>query len=500
MTQVLTQALIHSSLLRPWVALAAVSSARWKAWLQASVLGVLEKPCAALSGLLVGLRQALRPVAPAAPLMLGLLSVGLLLVLATQSTTIIALATLFNLAVVLLAVFLFADRQPEYRLNSVDVLVVLFFITGVIATAFSSYRMQSLVGLGKMATFFAGYLVFRLGAPLGRGFTLPVMTGLALVGAWQALVGFDQYVSHVEPLATWVDPEINPELNMTRVWGTIQPLNPNLLAGFLAPCLAAAAGLKLYFTQKKTWLLNGVFGLMALAVLGAVVLTGSRGGFLVIAALLVSTFAWAGHVLWHHPGFPFARLWKRLWVIALVAVILAAGAGIAVSPKIQQRVMSMFAMRQDSSISYRLNVYGSAMQIIRDNPVVGIGPGNDTFKQVYGLYMVPGFNALGSYSVPLEIAVEQGLPGLIVFLSLLLVIFFRLAFCLDHPDIELREKWWLLMLFNGVLLSVVYGVFDTIWYRPAVNLLFWLCVAFFAVDSERLLLRHPLPARSGETA
>jgi putative inorganic carbon (HCO3(-)) transporter len=140
-------------------------------------------------------------------------------------------------------------------------------------------------------------------------------------------------------------------------------------------------------------------------------------------------------------------------------------------------------MREDSSISYRLNVYNSVMQMIRDNWLFGIGPGNGTFKQVYGYYMVPGYFALGSYSVPLEITAEQGIVGLLVFLLLALVLALRTLRTMDG-DSSLRNKWLVALLACGVLGSLLYGVFDTIWYRPSVNLVFWFFVAALSMQTE----------------
>jgi putative inorganic carbon (HCO3(-)) transporter len=121
-----------------------------------------------------------------------------------------------------------------------------------------------------------------------------------------------------------------------------------------------------------------------------------------------------------------------------------------------------------------------------ENPWVGIGPGNATFKLVYGLYMVPGFNALGSYSVPLEIAVEQGIPGVLLFFFLLGCVKFRMLLSLEE-DSPLAQRLWVLMLYIGISGSIVYGLFDTIWYRPSVNLVFWLFVAMLATITEPLL-------------
>jgi hypothetical protein len=57
-----------------------------------------------------------------------------------------------------------AAVRPEYRLRRwtiIDALVFLFFISVILSTAFSSYRLTSLKGLEKMLTFLAAYLTFR---------------------------------------------------------------------------------------------------------------------------------------------------------------------------------------------------------------------------------------------------------------------------------------------------------------------------------------------------
>jgi len=329
---------------------------------------------------------------------------------------------------------------------------------------------------------------------------------LSFLGLLESLIGFGQFFNHVDARATWVDPTINPELNLTRIFGTLKPANPNLLAGFLIPCLVAAIGIAKWRLSALLDVVNAssnraqvlprlLFLLLSVgasvAILGALVLTGSRGGFLAIAGILLVLFALWGHLLWQpqselqktNPALNkqlfSRRTLKTLWVLVLVFSIAGALGVLSVSPQLQHRVSSIFAMRKDSSISYRLNVYNSVGQMIQDNPVVGIGPGNDTFKRVYGYYMVPGFNALGAYSVPLEILAEQGVVGFGIFVLLLLVLCLRGLYFLDG-DRPLSEKMTVIILVAGIVASILYGVFDTIWYRPSVNLLFWLFVALLA--------------------
>lgn len=488
----LTETLQGSWLLRPWVALAEIHAAIIERWIQRSSLlsalfkvlpkvNILPDGVPTLIGYTVGL------------LILRVLpwGVGLLLLLQSFCTTgKIGAGVVILLASVLLSALLSRGwEQLRTKLTSVDLLVALFLASSALSTAFSSFFHTSIIGFAKMLVFMSGYVVFRVVSSPGRKPIIALLWCLAVLGLGESLIGLYQHAVHIQPLATWSDPTINPELRMDRIFGTLQPSNPNLLAGFLIPCMAAALGLALVYLRRNVWLFSLALVGTALLALYALVLTGSRGGFLAIAVMLTCLFASLGHLIWREEALRSIRWMKPAWLIILVMVVLSMGAGVVTSEKIRARVASIFAMREDSSISYRLNVYNSAIQMAKDNPIVGIGPGNGTFKLVYGLYMVPGYNALGAYSVPLEMAVEQGFIGLAIFLSFLLVLILRTALALDHPIISLERKLLLSSLLTGILGSFAYGIFDTIWYRPSVNLLFWFMVAALAVLSE------PPPAR-----
>lgn len=469
----------NSWVLRPWVRMAQAGPEDFSAWVQHSWLG---RGIQSATGILSQSGNRFGKLLPAYHTLLLLGCAGLFVLISFATTGLIGAAVAALLGLVLLGLVLFHPRLLP-RLNSVDWLVGAFLASAMLSTAFSSYFMTSLIGLAKMAVFVAGYIVFRTLSEQGMRPILWLMGVLVAVGLAESLIGFYQHANHIQPLATWSDVHVVPELQMDRIFGTLKPYNPNLLAGFLIPCFAASAGLMLLFCKKKTWPLALVLAGVSVAMLIALVWTGSRGGFLAIAAMLATMFAYVGHLIWHESVLARHRWLKPLWLAVLIGSVLMIGFGIISSDKIRHRVTSIFAMREDSSISYRLNVYNSVGEMIRDNPIVGIGPGNNTFKLVYGLYMVPGFNALGAYSVPLEIAAEQGIIGVLIFASLLLVLILRTLFTFERP-VSVEQKLLAGALLMGILGSFTYGIFDTIWYRPAVNLLFWFMVAALAVVTQ----------------
>ena len=142
--------------------------------------------------------------------------------------------------------------------------------------------------------------------------------------------------------------------------------------------------------------------------------------------------------------------------------------------------MSLLPGPEESSNNFRINVWLAGRDMIQARPWLGIGPGNDAFNQIYPLFQQPKFNALSAYSIPLELAVEAGIPGLLAGIGLL-VASLRTATGLWRSD----------GFFSLPALAViaviaglgVQGLTDTIFFRPEVQLSGWFCVATLAAGA-----------------
>ena len=142
---------------------------------------------------------------------------------------------------------------------------------------------------------------------------------------------------------------------------------------------------------------------------------------------------------------------------------------------LRARFLSIFAMRQDSSNSFRFNVYQSSWEMFKDNWLLGIGVGNRNFREIYGLYMKTGFDALSAYNIFLEIAVESGIFALIAFLGfLILLIKDAVKIILNSAD---TEK---IIFISAAAISIpalmFHGLVDTVFFRPQIQFVFW-CMA-----------------------
>jgi putative inorganic carbon (HCO3(-)) transporter len=162
----------------------------------------------------------------------------------------------------------------------------------------------------------------------------------------------------------------------------------------------------------------------------------------------------------------------------LLAAALLTVAATKLEP-IRTRVASLLAGRGDSSNNFRINVWLAAIDMVQDRPWLGIGPGNAAFNSVYPLYQQPKFNALSAYSVPLELLVEMGLPGLIAGLGLLWSALQRGLRGLTLPQPAAGAALASLAAITGLLSQ---GITDTIFFRPEVQLIGWFCLATLAAQ------------------
>jgi putative inorganic carbon (HCO3(-)) transporter len=182
------------------------------------------------------------------------------------------------------------------------------------------------------------------------------------------------------------------------------------------------------------------------------------------------------------------RNWPPLWR-RLLPLLLLLGGSVALVLLVSQveplrvRVMSLVAGRDDSSNNFRINVWMAALRMIQERPWLGIGPGNTAFNLIYPLFQQPKFNALSAYSIPLEVTVEAGIPGLLAMLGLVITAL-RTGLRLGRSDGPLA----LPALASVAIVAGlgVQGLTDTIFFRPEVQLIGWFAVAVLAVgDAQR---------------
>jgi putative inorganic carbon (HCO3(-)) transporter len=374
-----------------------------------------------------------------------------------------------------------ALRTPPGPIGAINAWLLLVIGIAVVATGFSPVPKAALVGLAKLLSYLSVYALMRQLLA-----TAPVwwdrLVGALLAGELiTSVIGIRQLYDDAGALARWSDSNSVAE-GTVRIYSTLE--NPNLLGGYLLPILPLAVVALLRWRGRG----RRLFALASLVLgLVALVLTYSRGawmgmvaslGLLALLLVLRQTRDWP-------------PLWRRLF-----PVLLLAGATLALVLLVTQveplrvRVMSLVAGREDSSNNFRLNVWTSALAMIQDRPWIGIGPGNHAFNLIYPLYQQPKFNALSAYSIPLELLVEAGIPGLLAGLGLLLsAVKVGLGQWRSNAPLALPSLA-AVAVFAGL---GVQGLTDTIFFRPEVQLIALFSLATLAVAAAAPSPRAPIP-------
>ena len=376
----------------------------------------------------------------------------------------IALITVFLTVVKILT-------KPDETLScrGYELWLLAYFMIVVISLAGSTLFHLSMKGFFKTFTYMAFY--FSLMQYLKNNKSkIPYLLGaIGLCVSFEAVVGFLQNFSHVEEISGWQDVSgLNPEEVMTRVYGTLKPFNPNLLGGYFVAGIPALYGLSAYFLADRKYKLSVVGAVLALLSTLTLFLTGCRGSYIGMMVIFCSMFAVSAKYLW--------RNYKTIYLSVVGGVVAFATSAILLVSSLRARVLSIFAMRQDSSNSFRFNVYHSSVEMFKDNWLLGIGVGNQNFREIYGLYMKTGFDALSAYNIFLEIAVESGIFALIAFVGFLITLVKNsVQFILKSEN----TKAVILVATAAISICAVciHGFVDTVFFRPQIQFVFWTMVA-----------------------
>ena len=371
-------------------------------------------------------------------------------------------------------------KGEKIELDKANFFLLLYLVICFISNFTSSMLSQSLYGFMKTGIYFAFYFALCQFLKSHKKYIKYIFIILAVLISVESFIGIIQNFFRVENISTWQDTSyVNPEDVLSRVYGTLKPYNPNLFAGWLIAsfpallALWALMGVKIKVLSKLEKVIFSVVGVLILASILTIFLTGCRGAyvalFVIFSVIVIASF----YLVFFNNAY---RNLKRLWTKLFISICLLSAIFIAFNHGILKRIMSIFIMREDSSTSFRMNVYSSAIQMFQDNWLQGIGVGNKVFREIYGLYMLSGFDALSCYCVFLEMAVESGIFALLAFLLYLYFLFKAgIQTFIKSNDIKIRII--VFVSFVSVFAVMVHGFVDTVYFRPQIQFVFWTMAA-----------------------
>jgi putative inorganic carbon (HCO3(-)) transporter len=188
---------------------------------------------------------------------------------------------------------------------------------------------------------------------------------------------------------------------------------------FAAAQLIALPLILVLASNAKKGLLRNALYLVALVNIGSVLSTVSRGGTIQLLVVLVLLLALPARTIFSSPA------QKRVAMAALVA-------GMAVffvhySADLAPRLETIYSRSSDKTASGRLAIWPAAIDAFNERPFLGVGYGAFVRTSVDRIFSTPGSNIENFNVHPEEVhnvflgtATELGIPGLAIFLGLLL--------------------------------------------------------------------------------
>ena len=365
------------------------------------------------------------------------------------------LPTTVMLILIAVTIFSFAFRWAagkllKYKATAIDALVVLFFIVLSYSTV-TSYFIRDSINVLLVHTLILTFY-FVLSRTINSRYKLYLLLALLIISAaLTSLYGIYQYYSGVGSSEAWVDVTMFQDIQ-SRVGSTFN--NPNILGEYLI--LMIPLGLSLLWYRKKP-----VYKVIFLAMLGimgiSMIYTFSRGAWLGLMLALVVFFIVRD---------------KRLFILFLIALFIMP---FALPPSVINRFTSIGNL-SDTSSFYRMSILLGSLRMAQDYWLTGIGLGSQAFKAIYPKYSLAEAYALHSHNIYLQVILEMGAAGALVFM---LIIFVFLRASLAH-QVKTKDAFLstvMLAASAGIAGYLVQGMVENVWYNYRVLQTFWVVMA-----------------------
>jgi hypothetical protein len=321
------------------------------------------------------------------------------------------------------------------------------------------------------------------------------MQGLLTRTIWLALglgllaLGSTQWTDKAKHLALITD--VLPEIR--NFPGAENGFNPNEIAGAVSWLLPIVTGLALYRWRDKrarrdevtiAWLLLGV----------ALFLGQSRGALLgTLLALAILCF------------FLLQKYWRYVGLAGVFGIGILQIISVAVAPLPDSfegqsdTATSNLTVQADESIGPRLRIWQSALQMIWDYPLTGVGFTFFRYEPMRTLYPVEGVERgilVHAHNEWLQMGTDFGVPGAALYLVWGVVIFQMVRAIWKRGNPEARVV--ALSVGCGLLAHGVFGLLDAIPLADRFAFLFWWTLGLLGAQHVTVSTPalHPTPPQT----
>lgn len=353
---------------------------------------------------------------------------------------------------------IFVNKEIRLRKTPIDIAVLIFFLTAVI----SSFNFKYIYGsVAEISKFISLGLIFYITVNFitEESDIKKILNLLLVTGSCVAIFGIFQYFGII-PKDWWANRRF---LSATYV-------NHNHFAGYLELLIPVSIGMALSTARKYK---KALYVASFLVLSAAFLLSMSRGGWL---ALSISMFLMAAVI------FKKGRIRFIVLMSALVFITLAVFAFNAVDISFLLKRVSSY---KELDFSGRLEIWKGTLGIIKDNFMIGTGPGSFIYN--FPKYRLAGLNMFVNYahSDYLQVFSEMGIFGFgaLIFIIWAIVKKALRTHMIAHSSFKV---WASLGLSAGILSMALHNIGDFNFYIPANAIIFAVFSGFiFNISSLR---------------
>ena len=361
-----------------------------------------------------------------------------------------ACAGLIVLTAVSFFIGLILNKDRAYTITPMSFLITMFIALAAFASLASFNRGKSIQIFALYGVFaFFYFIIVNTIKTKNQWYNMVAI--FALSGLVVGLYGiYQNFFVEATALSSWVDKEMFEDIGM-RVYSTFD--NPNVLGQYLVLAIPVVFALCI---SAKNITARIVFLLTTAVMLACLVFTWSRA-------------AWVGIVL--ALGF-FVVMKDRRWAsICIVALLILP---FFLPESILSRITSIGNMK-DSSTAYRVSVWIASLRMAKDYWLGGIGLGSGAFERIYQNYALNGAGfALHSHNFYIQLVVEMGILGLIVFLAIIFLSYKQIISVKDKNSVNKNVA----LAIGGALIGYLFqGMAENLWYNYRMVLIFWIYIA-----------------------
>ncbi len=343
-------------------------------------------------------------------------------------------------------------RILKFEIMDLSVLLfgIIIYFSGAITSGGGAGYNEALISCELMAVYFLIVNLIRTELWIKRCVTALVSSGVIV-----SLIGIAQYLMGYLPNNAWLDTDYFYDIK-----GRVVSLfdNPNILAVYLVIVLPFALYM---FSQAKSGKTKLLGGISVISILLCTLLTWSRGAW-ISAIFCILLFA----LIYSKKTFRYIFL--GCFIIPVLPFFL---------PQSVVRRFASIGNLADSSTMYRVYTWRGTVNAIADHFMGGIGYGPTAFQNIYPQYAYAGIEAAEhSHNLFLQILLGLGISGLVVF-ALVIFLFMQMNLEYIKTSKDVSQKLIVAAAICSVLSTLLFGVFDYVWYSYRIFFLFWAVIA-----------------------